>query len=201
MIARSRSSIDRAPSKPDKIRAFARKKKKDGRGGWCDLIRINNRISKAIMSRAPHVLMLDKRIKHFGKCVRVSRDSHVQYALGSSSIAQPFDSLCSKVFDEHPTVATPKEQEFCAATSQNQSSFTLDTPAQINFNSTVGHKCARMSIDHHRRTPTSRNTLWASVFKNTCVEVFATHVRSISSGLRAIDTYEQSWVAYNSLTN
>ena len=114
------------------------------------------------MSGALHVLMLDKRIKYFGKCVRVSRDAHVQYALGPSSIAQPFGSLCSKVFDKHPTVATPKEQKFCAATSQNQSSFTLDTPTQINFNSTVGHKCAQPSIDHHRRRPTSRNTLWAS---------------------------------------
>ena len=160
----------------------------------------NNRITKVIMSRALHVLMLDKRIKHFGKCVRVSRESHVQYALGSSSIAQPFGSLCSKVFDEHPTVATPKEQKFCAATSQNHSVSTLDTTAQINFNSTVGHKCAQPSIDHHRRRPTSRNTLWTSVFKNTSVEVFATHAPTISSGLRAIDTYEQSWLTSNSLT-
>ena len=148
------------------------------------------------MSRALHALILDKRIKHFGKCVRVSRDSHVQYALGSSSIAQPFDSLCSKVVDEQPTVATPKEQKFCAAASQIHSVSTLYTPAQINFNSTVGHMCARTSIDHHRRRPTSRNTLWASVFWNTSVEVFATHVPTISSGLRA---YEQSWLASGSL--
>ena len=142
-----------------------------------------------------------ERFKNFWKCVRVSRESHMNYALGPSSIAQPFCSLCTKVFDEHPTVATPKEQKFCAATSQNHSVSTLDTPAQINFNSTVGHKCARTSIDHHRRRPTSRNTLWASVFKNTSVEVFATHAPTISSGLRAIDTYEQSWLASNSLTN
>ena len=131
----------------------------------------------------------------------MSRDSHVQYALGSSSIAQPFDSLCSEVFDEHPPVATPKEQKLCAATSQNHSVSTLDTTAQINFNSTVVHKCARTSIDHHRRRPTSRNTLWASVFKNTSVEVFTTHVRTISSGLRAIDMCEQSWLTSHSLTH
>ena len=120
--------------------------------------------------------MLDKRIKHFGKCVRVSRESHDasrRKRAGISSVAQPFDSLFSKVFNEHPTVATPTERKFCAATSQNHSVSSLDTPAQINFNSTVGHKCARPSIEHHRRRPTSRNTLWASVFKNTCVEVFA----------------------------
>ena len=108
--------------------------------------------------RALHVFMFGKKVQHFWKCVRVSRDSHVQYALGSSSIAQPFDSLCSKVFDEHPTEATPKEQKFCAAASQIHSVSTLDTPAQINFNSTVGHACARSNIDHHRRRPTSLNT-------------------------------------------
>ena len=73
----------------------------------------------------------------------------------------------------HPTVETPKERKFCAAISQNHSVSTLNTPAQINFNSTVGHKCARPSIDHHLRRPTSRNTLSAAVFKNTRVEVFA----------------------------
>ena len=66
----------------------------------------------------------------------------------------------------------PKEQKFCAATSQNHSVSTPDTTAQTNSQSTVGHKCARPSIAHHRRRPTSRNILWASVFKNTCVEVF-----------------------------
>ena len=61
---------------------LGKRKQEDGRGAWCDLIRIaqlfseeNNRITKAIMSRPLHVLMLDKRIKHFGKCVRVSRES------------------------------------------------------------------------------------------------------------------------------
>ena len=62
---------------------------------------------------------------------------HVRYALDLSSIAQPFDSLCSKVFDKHPTAATPKEQKFCAAASQIHSVSTLDTAAQIDFNSTV----------------------------------------------------------------
>ena len=95
---------------------------------------------------------------------------HVQYALGFSSIAQPFDSLCSKVFDEHPTVAPPKEQKFCAATSQNHSVSPLDTTAQINSKSTVDHKCARPSIDHHRRRPTSHKFLWPS---GSC------HVRTI----------------------
>ena len=184
------------------------RKKKDGRGARCDLIRIaqlfseeNYRITRVIMSRAIHVLTLDKRIKYFGKCVRVSTESHVKYALGPSSIAQPFDSLCSKVFDEHPTEATPKEQKLCAATSQNHSVSTLDTTAQLDSKSTVGHKCAWPSIYHQRRRPTSRNTLWASVFWNTSVEVFATHVRSILIGLRAIDTYEQSWLTSKSLTN
>ena len=98
------------------------------------------------MSRALHVLMLDKRIKHFGKCVRVSRDSHVQYALGSSSIAQPFDSLCSKVFDEHPTVATPKEQKFCAAASQIHSVSTLDTHSS---NQLQQHGGSQVRTDEH----------------------------------------------------
>ena len=151
------------------------------------------------------MFMFGKRIKHVGKCVRpcikgiarrITSDTHWDRA----PLRNRSNSLCSKVFDEHPTEATPKEQKFCAATSQNHSVSTLDTPAQINFNSTVGHKCARTSIDHHRRRPTSRNTLWTSVFWNTCVEVFATHARSISSGLRAIDTNEQSWLTSNSLT-
>ena len=46
-------------------------------------------------------------------------------------MAQPFHSLCSKIFDEHPTVATPKEQKFCAVTSQIHSGRALDTTAQI----------------------------------------------------------------------
>ena len=76
----------------------------------------------------------------------------------------------------------------------------LDITAQIDSKSTVGHKCARPSIYHSRRRPTSRNTLWASVFKNTSVEVFATHTPTISSGLWAVDTYEQSWLTSKSLT-
>ena len=109
--------------------------------------------------------MFDKRINYIGTYVRVSRESHdasrpIHTRFGS--MAQPFHSLCIKISDEHPTVATPKEQKFCAVTSQIHSGRAIDTTAQNKSQSTVGHKCARPSIDDHRRRPTSRNTLWAS---------------------------------------
>ena len=49
--------------------------------------------------------------------MRVSWESsrttlHVLYALGLSSMTQQFGSLCSRIVDEHPTAATPKEQNF-----------------------------------------------------------------------------------------
>ena len=78
MFARSGFSIGRTQRKRSQIPAFGKKEKNDGRGAWWNLIRIaqlfseeNYRITRVIMSRALHVLMLDKRIKHFGKCVRV----------------------------------------------------------------------------------------------------------------------------------
>ena len=120
--------------------------------------------------------MLDKRIQTSrGVCVcqRNRTTHHVKYALGSSSIAQTFDSLCSKVFDKHPTVAPPKEQKFCAATSQNHRGRALDTTAQIKFKSTMGHKCARPSTDHLYRRPTSLNTLRAIALTNSFAQVFA----------------------------
>ena len=96
-----------------------------------------------------------ERFKIFGS-VRVCQGNrttqHVRYALGPSSIAQPFDSLCSKVFDEHPTAATPKEQKLCAATSQNHSVSTLDTPARW-VTSAHGQALTIIAEGQHPATP------------------------------------------------
>ena len=127
----------------------------------CD--HVQSSTTPLLSSSCLHVSQKDSKFREVcikGIARRITSNTHWIQLLGTT------------VRFTHPTVSTPKEQKFCAATSQNQSVSTLDTTAPINFNSTVGHKCARPSIDHHRRRPTSRNTLWASVFKDTCVEVF-----------------------------
>ena len=75
----------------------------------------NYRITKAIMSRVRQhhcffmSFMFGKRIQN----LRISHDASRSIRTGFSSMAKPFDSLCSKVFDAHPIVATRKAQKLC----------------------------------------------------------------------------------------
>ena len=148
--------------------------------------------------------MLDKRIKHFWKCVRVSRESHDASRprrAGISSVAQPFDSLFSQVFDEHPTVATPKERKFCAATSQNHSVSSLgsllkSTSTARWVTSAHGRALTIIAESQHPATPCGHRCLRTHVSRRS-----QTHVHTISSGLRAIDTHEQSRLTSDSLSN
>ena len=126
---------------------------------------------------------------------------HVRNALGFSSVAQPFDSLFNKVFDEHPTVATRKNESFV----QRLLRITvcpLSTPL-LKSTSTArwvtsahGRALSIIAEGQHPATPCGHLCLRTHVSR--CSQ---THVHTISSGLRAIDTHEQSRLTSNSLSN
>ena len=141
--------------------------------------------------------MFAKRIKHFGECVRVSRESHDAsrpIRIGFSSMAQPFDSLIQ-----------PQQLRKNESFVQRLLRITvcpLSTPLLISTStarlvtSAHGRALTIIAEGQHPATPCGHLCLRTQVSR--CSQ---THVHTISSGLGAIDTYEQSRLTSNSLSN